>query len=84
MVVESVDLKAEIPAAVAIGQIYLVSLLGLQVDIPQLKGIGTNIQPIAGQLIDRRRPKAFADIQLNVVVVRQLPGSSPILPDQPE
>ncbi len=79
MVIETIHLEADVASAIAIGQVDLVALFGSQVDITQLDGIGTDVEAVAGEFIDRRRPETFGDIQLHIIVMLQLissPGTS--------
>ena len=76
MVIESFELEADVLAVEPIGQIDLVPLFGFQVDIAQLEGIGADVQPVAGQLVDGRSAEAFGDIELYILTVRQLVRSA--------
>jgi len=72
VIIESVELEADIRSAVAICRIDLIALLLLQVDITQLEGVGADVQAVARELINSRGPKAFGDIELDILTMWQL------------
>ena len=70
VVVKRIQLQTDILPPEAIGEIELVALFGLEVDIAELDGIGTDVFAVAGELVDGRGPKALGDIEFDILVVR--------------
>lgn len=76
VIIESPHLEADVLAAVAVGYVDLIPLFRLQVYIAKLESIGADIQTVAGELVNGWGPKAFRDIELYVLAMRQLVGGA--------